>query len=194
MKGILRTDPGLSAAVALLLAVGLCMATAGADGAEMFGYETDNYDVETDVSPVFARLVGEHMETIYKEYSARFREYGRVTEQFNVAVFRTEEGYLKEVPPQVRGSTGVFVSSKKLLAAHCQGRTVEEVLRTLYHEGFHQFMYSCITPDSPLWVNEGLAEYFAESTWNGKGFSTGQVPGARLRRVQDAIEDRSYIP
>ncbi len=193
MKGILRTDPGLSAAVALLLAVGLCMATAGADGAEMFGYETDNYDVETDVSPVFARLVGEHMETIYKEYSARFREYGRVTEQFNVAVFRTEEGYLKEVPPQVRGSTGVFVSSKKLLAAHCQGRTVEEVLRTLYHEGFHQFMYLVVSERCPIWLNEGIAEYFSEATWNGQGFTTGQVPTLRLHVVQQALRDGSYI-
>jgi hypothetical protein len=160
----------------------------------MFSHQTDHYHIETDISARFARLVGMHMEEIFREYSRRFEDYGSARQRFDVAVFRTERAYLDEVPREVAGSVGVFVSSKKLLAAHAENRTPEEVLRTLYHEGWHQFMYEVVAREAPIWVNEGLAEYFSEATWNGESFELGQVPTSRLYTVQQALRDGSYLP
>lgn len=183
---------GLQAALLVLVAVAL---SAGAvrGRPDMFHYKTAHYSIETDISLRFARLVGNHMEEIYREYSRRFQSYGHMTQQFDVAVFRFEKDYLEAVPSRVKGSTGVFVPSKSLLAAHAEDRAAEEVLRTLYHEGFHQFMFHVVSQRCPIWLNEGLAEYFSEATWNGEGFTTGQVPSARLYVVKQAIRDGSHI-
>jgi len=98
------------------------------------------------------------------------------------------------VPQQVWGSTGVFMSAGQVLAAHADKRTTEKVLRTLYHEGFHQFMYEVISPDVPVWVNEGIAEYFSDATWNGQTFALGQVSSVRLYVIQQAIKNGTAIP
>jgi len=150
--------------------------------------------VQTDISAAYAQLVGKHMEAILQQYSSRFRDYGRVTARFNVIVYNHEADYLRAVPPQVRGSTGVFMAGRQLLAAHADKRTTEEVLRTLYHEGFHQFMYEVVSPSVPVWLNEGLAEYFSDATWNGQTFTLGQVSSVRLYVVQQAVLAGNYIP
>lgn len=182
----------LAAAAVLSVAVVRAPAARSKEPA-MFRCETRHYMVETDTSPQFAEVVGRHMEEIFKEYSRRFKDYGRLTTRFDVAVFRTQQGYADRVPPLVQGSTGVFVSAQSLLAAHCENRTPEEVLRTLYHEGFHQFMYCVVSQRCPVWLNEGLAEYFSEATWNGQSFTTGRVPTMRLHTVQQALRDGTYI-
>jgi hypothetical protein len=68
------------------------------------------------------------------------------------------------------------------------------VFRTLYHEGFHQFLFNRVSANVPLWLNEGFAEYFAEATWNGKRFTTGQVPWERLRVLKNALRGGTHIP
>ncbi len=179
--------------VSLAIVVAALFASGAASADDTIEYATEHYSVETDITPRFARVVGDHMETIYREYERRFADYGEMQAKFNVKVFGTERAYLGEVPATVQGSTGVFVSRGNLLAAHADGRTAEEVLRTLYHEGFHQFMYYMISRDAPIWLNEGLAEYFSEATWNGKGFETGLVPSSRLHLVQEALRSGTYV-
>jgi len=182
------------AALALLLTAVPSGRACAADGWHPFEYETKHYEVETDVSAEFARLVGAHMEEIHAEYARRFEDYGRVRDRYKVAVYRSEGGYRDAVPSRVWGSTGVFMPSEELLAAHMGERTVEEVLRTLYHEGFHQFMFCAVSRECPVWLNEGLAEYFSEATWDGHGFVTGLVPTIRLHVVQQAVSQGAYVP
>jgi len=186
-----RTILAVMAALICLLA---CPYGTAAASHKMFRKQTEHYLVETDISPRFTAVVGRHMEAIFREYSRRLEGFGQMHVPFKVMVFGKEEDYLKAVPASVRGSTGVFIARDLVLAAHADGRTAEEVLRTLYHEGFHQFMYCLISRDCPTWLNEGLAEYFSEATWNGQGFTTGLVPTMRLHIVQQAIRDGTYIP
>ncbi len=178
-----------AALVALLLAA----QDGRAGGRVLYRYRTEHYEVRTDISPLWAEVVGRHMEEIYGEYSRRFASYGSANEEFDVYVFRTRKGYASKVPSVVAGSNGVFVGGPDYLAAHAEDRTPEEVLRTLYHEGLHQFVYEVVSEDCPVWINEGMAEYFAEATWNGSGFQLGQVPSAGIYAVQDAIKRGSYI-
>jgi len=157
--------------------------------------DTEHYEVSTDVSPAFTELVARHMEAIHREYALRFRGYGlKVHGRFQVKVYAREDDYELAVPPSLRGSHGAFVSKDRLLAAFKGDRTDEAVFRTLYHEGFHQFLFSSVSPEVPLWLNEGFAEYFAEATWNGRHFTTGQVPWIRLHVLREAFADGSYIP
>jgi len=156
---------------------------------------TPHYNVTTELGGDFARVVADHLEHIFQEYSRRLPQFNTQTsERFNVHVYATKNGYERAMPATLTGSTGAFVAHLRLMATYKGDRPREEVLRTLYHEGFHQFMYNCISTKCPLWLNEGLAEYFAEATWNGRGFETGQVPPERLKIIQDAITQRDYMP
>jgi hypothetical protein len=56
------------------------------------------------------------------------------------------------------------------------------------HEGFHQFAHSAIGGKMPIWLDEGLAEYFGESLFTGDGFVTGIVPPWRERRLKGEID------
>jgi hypothetical protein len=44
----------------------------------------------------------------------------------------------------------------------------------------------------PIWVNEGLAEYFGEAVYTGDGFVSGAIPRGRLARVQKLIDDNKF--
>ncbi|MFO7957329.1 MAG: DUF1570 domain-containing protein [Candidatus Brocadiia bacterium] len=184
--------PALGFAIALLVAA--FAPTARAADELSFEYKTDHYVVGTDISARFAEVVARHMEEIYKEYSRRFATYGEADGRFDVKVFGREKDYWKHVPAEVKGSTGCFVERDRLLAAHAEGRTPEEVLRTLYHEGLHQFVYQVVSPRCPVWLNEGMAEYFSEATWDSRSFAVGQVPTDRLHVVQQAVRDGNYVP
>ncbi len=117
-----------------------------------------------------------------------------MTSKFDVVVFQRMADYDELTGGRVHGSAGVFIADLRVLAAYTQGRTTEQVLRTLYHEGFHQFMYSVVSPEAPTWANEGIAEYFSNATWNGQDFTLGEVPVAPLYVIQKAVRDGTYIP
>ena len=188
-----RRPPTRMLGAALLLGV-LFHLVALAD-VETFTVETEHYDVKTDISARFAEVIGKHMEAIFQEYSRRLERFGAdIKNRFEVVVYADQESYDEDVPSALKGSVGAFVSKKHLLVSYRGNRTYESVLRTLYHEGFHQFMFEGIAEDCPIWLNEGLAEYFSEATWNGRGFTTGQVPTVRLAIVKQAIDKRQYLP
>jgi hypothetical protein len=62
------------------------------------------------------------------------------------------------------------------------------------HEGFHQFVHMVIGGRIPIWVNEGLAEYFGSGIWTGDGLVTGVADPRRVRRVQAYIKAKKILP
>jgi hypothetical protein len=184
-----------AAALCALAPLVFLAASKGVGTGASYTSTTEHYQVGSDISNGFTELVGRHMEAMYREYTRRFSGFARkVPGKFTVKVFARQADYNEAVPENLRGTTGAFVSRERALLAYKEGRTDEEVLRSLYHEGFHQFAFTCISQDLPLWVNEGLAEYFSEAVWNGQGFTTGQVPAGRLRLLREALNGKSHIP
>ena len=177
----------------LPLLVSACAVCAAAENS-MARVSSEHYVIETDVSRTFAEVARRHMENMLSAYRRTLPQFDSPLEQkFRVRIFRSRRAYDRAVPDMVRGSSGVFVSHRRLLAAYLGDRVPEAVFRTLYHEGFHQFMFQAISRDAPLWVNEGLAEYFAEGTWNGSGFTLGQAPLKRLHVLRQAMRNRDIV-
>jgi len=182
-------------AVVAALALVLPPLSLAAGESHMLVVRSKHYEVKTDISQRIADLVSQHMEAMYQEYMRRFSDYDLKTpEPFNVVVFAKKEDYNAAVPPQMSGSMGAFIAGQRLLSAWKGDRSEEDLFRTLYHEGFHQFLFSTISNPVPIWVNEGFAEYFAEATWGGRGFTTGRVPYLRLFVLQKALAKGQHIP
>ena len=62
------------------------------------------------------------------------------------------------------------------------------------HEGFHQFAHAGVGDRLPAWLEEGLAEYFGESLFTGRGYVSGVMPGWRVERVKKGIEGKQLMP
>jgi predicted secreted protein len=85
------------------------------------------------------------------------------------------------------------MAGRNLLAAFLEGQGRDALRRTLQHEAFHQFAHNAISPNLPVWLNEGLAQLFEECIWTGTEFWLGQVPPRRLRQLEADVKARRLI-
>src|SRR5262245_14273210 len=153
-------------------------ATASAD---MRRYETEHYFLNTDVDRELANDLVRRMDAMFEEYARRLVEFAppQSESKLTVYVYSNRADYVKFT--KSANSSGVFIPSRKILAATLEGQGRDGLRRTLQHEAFHQFAFSAIGPEIPLWLNEGLACVFEEGIYNGNQFALGQVPPWRLR-------------
>lgn len=165
-------------------------ATGPADGT-MKVYPGRFYIIHTDLGDQAAREAEVRMSAMAEEYRRRTRGLrGRIPTRLPFHIFRRQGDYLDQ--GGLRGSAGQY-DGTKLMALAPEGLN-EGVWHEIQHEGFHQFAHTVISGSLPVWVNEGLAEYFAYAIWTGDAFITGLVRPNLLGQVQDAIRRRKVIP
>lgn len=88
-----------------------------------------------------------------------------------------------------------FVSAQGSgLAFWTEGLPRRRVHHVIQHEGFHQFAYSRFGEDLPIWVNEGLAEFFGQAVLFDDTLILGQTTPMVLDSVRNAVEADEHIP
>jgi hypothetical protein len=178
----------------LSIIVLLPVVSARADEARQFN--TRHYLVHTDLDAVLATDLAQRLDAMYDQYSQRlagFQGHGAVP-RLEVYLFRTQQEYARFTGGRMQNSGGVFLPGKNLLAAFLGNLGRDQIRRTLQHEAFHQFAYNAISRDLPVWLNEGLAQFFEEGLWNGDGFLLGEVPPRRLRQLRADLKAERLVP
>ena len=66
--------------------------------------------------------------------------------------------------------------------------------RVLAHEGFHQFVGYELGQQIPMWLNEGMAQFFETSFGTGSRFNVGQVSQQKLMLAQYLIINKKAPP
>jgi len=66
--------------------------------------------------------------------------------------------------------------------------------RVLAHEGFHQFIGYELGQQIPIWLNEGMAQYFETSFNIGSRFYVGQISRSKLLYAQALIVNKQAPP
>ncbi|HMO25788.1 MAG TPA: hypothetical protein PKB10_05915, partial [Tepidisphaeraceae bacterium] len=153
-------------------------------------HETRYYILYTDLSDEEAREAAVRMTKMAEEYADRTRDFaGAIRQKFDFYLFRDKEAYYAAGGP--RGSAGVFDGQS--LKAIAGEQLTDQTWHAVQHEGFHQFAHYVIGNDNmPIWVNEGLAEYFGEAIFTGDGFVSGVMPGWRVRRIKSAMRNEQF--
>jgi hypothetical protein len=147
-------------------------------------YQTRYYTIYTDLDPDQVREAALRMTKMAEEYHARTAAFsGQVNQRLPFYLFKTDEEYYEAGAPP--GSAGVFTG--RALMATADAKHSQYTWHIIQHEGFHQFAHAVIGGELPIWVNEGVAEYFGESLFTGDGFVTGLIPPDRLTRIKDEI-------
>jgi hypothetical protein len=167
-----------------------CVATPPADGAippKLRTYETRYYTLYTDVSEDDAKEACARITAMAEEYHKRTKDFaGHITRRLPFYLISDAKDYAA-----MGGmGAGVFMGDRLMACAAYKGM----VWHIIQHEGFHQFASMVITPRLPVWVNEGLAEYFGFSLWTGDGMVSGLIPPDSLRTVKSLIEKKQMMP
>jgi len=143
----------------------------------MATYESRYYTIHTDLGPADEKEAEIRMTKMAEEYHARTVAFsGQVTQRLPFYLFRNADDYYAAGAPA--GSAGAFIvdASGERLMAIAGEQTDAQTWHVVQHEGFHQFAHAVIHGDLPMWVNEGIAEYFGEGLFTGDNFITGLVP------------------
>lgn len=159
--------------------------------------KTRHYEIHTDLEPGLVVDLSNRMDTMYEEYARRLSEFKPPADaaRLPVFLFSKKADYDALTGNQAANTAGAFVyaGDNAFLAAYLQGQGRDKLRRTLQHEAFHQFAYFAISRDLPIWLNEGMAQFFEEGLWTGKTFWTGQVPPRRLWDLQEKIKQRKLV-
>lgn len=196
--------------VALILAmalVGKCPAAGQDDSNELRWWDqaasgqAGYYWIKTDLPREEARKLAVHLNRLYEAFHARLGSLPqRTQEHLNVFIFASREDYQTTLAERfginASGTGGMFfVNSEGGALAFWTGDLPERrVLHVLQHEAFHQFAYSRFGGDLPIWVNEGLAEFFGEAVLVGPTLVIGQSNERIIDAVREAVQDESHLP
>ena len=181
--------------VALLLTLGgFAPALAASD--HLARFRSRHYTIHTDLRDrETLRTYGRHMDEVFRAFTHRFRGYRpRHDQHMPLYLFRTREGYegflqSHGIDPNNSGGMFFVVADARGLATWTRGRGREAVFRVLQHEGFHQFAWNYLGSSLPIWVNEGLAQYFEDGIIVDGRFKTGFADAQRIRLLQEAFAE-----
>ncbi|MBI3271840.1 MAG: DUF1570 domain-containing protein [Planctomycetes bacterium] len=180
----------------------------GSLGPGWSSFTTAHYEIQYNGDEEFARELGKHLEAILAEYQRRFpmdleRAVGEGGEakgyrRFTVKSFKTEQEFASYAAQNgVTGAAAYFSPAQNELVAY---KTVDEGKRKtfhiLYHEASHQYMYLYLGGDVeiPIWLNEGVAEYFYGAEFGSDGrFSIG-LNRERVVPIKDAVRQGKHVP
>jgi hypothetical protein len=166
------------------------------DDASLRLVHTQHYDIHTDMDESLVTDLSNRMDVMYDQYQKTFSEFKPPIDAPPLAVylFATHEKYMAFTDYSGVNTGGLFVNGRHpYLTAYEQGQGRDALRRTLQHEAFHQFAHACISRRLPPWMNEGMAQMFEETIWDGKDFLTDQIPPRRLRQLHADIVQKRLI-
>ena len=159
--------------------------------AKLKEYSGRYYVIHTDLTGDDLREADLRMTRMAEEYHKRTEAFaGNITRKFPFFLYREMGDYLKAGGQ--KGTAGYYDPNTERLVAVAGDTTDAYSWHVVQHEGFHQFARAVIGGELPIWVNEGMAEYFGEGLFTGDGFVTGVIPPERLERVQKTIKAKQF--
>jgi hypothetical protein len=164
-------------------------------GGTLRNFSSRHYHIHTDLDTALAGDLARRMDAMYDEYGRRLADFlPREQTRFDVYLFKRQADYMAFVGPHATNTGGVFLPGRGALAAYLENQGRDALRQTLQHEAFHQFAYTAITTDMPVWLNEGLAQLFEEGLWTGKGFVLGEAPPRRVRQLEADMAGHRLTP
>lgn len=194
----LMADPGHSRAREALQEI-LNQEAAHRDWRTPWRREANFVYVETNTTRARLHHFCDSVTAFYKRFGRIFsirttplRAWGR---KIGVKVFRTREDFVRyqqKSGGQLGESTvGYYSLTHKELVLFDDPDNPEETLDTLFHEGTHLFVNLALGDDRylPLWLDEGLAEYFGPSRLDSDRLDIdyGRPSPERLRTSREVL-------
>lgn len=186
--------------VAVLLTGGVSLAqqddTPPPDSDSLVRYEGEAYILWTDLPEPRARESLARLEAIARQYrSLTGMDKEETFERLDVYLYRRCEEYRRAVIPKVgedfARSAGVYTGEAIYATSDPLRFSHASVWHVLQHEAWHQFSHRVFCRGHrslPIWVEEGLAEYFGEARWTGDHLLLGAIDlGRTIERAGKTV-------
>ena len=163
-------------------------------------FKSRHYLIHTKIKQSQVMPIARHLDRMFVLYQERFGGLMRNDmSKMVLYLFETEKEYQKFLQSKgviTRNSGGMFVykGNEQFLAVWMGNKPLRDVLSTLQHEGFHQFAWHYLGLELPVWMNEGLAQYFEDAVITGGELRTGLADAHRSRLVREMISQGNIIP
>ncbi len=170
---------------------------------------TPHYEVQYNCDDDFAKQVGKHLEAILKEYMRRWPMEATLDDQtgklsdgvirrFTVKVFKTNEEFNSYASANGVGGAAAYFSpmQDELVAYKTTDQGKDKTFHILYHEASHQYLhlYMGREVDLPIWLNEGVAEFFYGGEFKPDGSFLIEENKDRISDIKEAIRTGAYVP
>jgi hypothetical protein len=151
--------------------------------------------VKSDIDQAICIEAAKVLEESYRSYGIRLAPVpGIEKRKFAVLLFAGEAGYLDYVrdtllsaPESTAGLYSFLL--KQLLIWNVPDRS--EMFRVVRHEGWHQY-FDRLASVSPIWFDDGMAEYYELADLYGGEWKEGQVHGPHVRMLN--ASDFKWLP
>jgi tetratricopeptide (TPR) repeat protein len=164
-----------------------------ADWKNAWQLKTRHFELTTNTSHQLATEIGDAIDACYDTlksvYSAR-GDGGKIP----VDVFATFDQFAavsaaEGFPIRSQNIAGYFWRKGNQAGIRCYYiGSLEETLKTLYHEIAHLTLYKKVGGTTPTWSNEGLAVFFEDLHRTKKGFDIQTIPWHRLWSLQSTLK------
>lgn len=186
--------------VLLASAVSVASAVARADVPKLQVFASAHYHIYTNLTQAETVPFGRHMDAVYEAYGRRFAGFpARDNGPMPLYLFRSQHEYLDFLGGlgiHADHSGGMFFVTHRLrgLATFVDRDDPGTTYRVLQHEGFHQFAWRHLGPNVPMWLNEGIAQYFEDAPLVNGRLVTGVADLNRLSRLRHAARAGRTLP
>jgi len=183
----------------LILGAALLPIGPAAAAAKRISSPKGRYLIHTNLTSTETRLYGRHMDAVFAEYQRRFEHLGGGGgETMPLYLFRTQQqfvGFLGSHGIRAQNTSGMFFvqPSVRGLATWTQGKSLSKTFAVLQHEGFHQFAHVYFGHGLPVWLNEGIAQYFEDGVFAKGKMELGIANGRRIETVRWALKNGKQI-
>lgn len=154
--------------------------------------ETDGYiilsDVATEVGKSVIRDLQDTMPALRQAFERLVPPLTRESEVDLIRIFQTRDDYVRYVGKDRAWSGAVWMPGRRELVL-TQDVNKEEMLRTIRHESFHQYLSHayCMLPPAP-WLNEGHACLFESARVDSKSKVTLNEDPSRSQLLVESID------
>jgi hypothetical protein len=152
-------------------------------------YNTPGYRLRTDLPREKAQEAAVRLYLVGRVYEQWMKPFGRpIQKHFTCYLLSNKPAYNALVGEKYERTFGLC---RKGTLYVCLDPPHWELVQ---HEAFHQFQHSAIGPKTPIWANEGLAEYWQHAEWIGDGFLPGALPWIRTAWVLARFRSKDFKP
>ncbi len=183
---------------ALWTALGICAATPAVRAGALKQYPTKYYVLHTDLPEEKVLESAARLNAMAEQYYKRTRGFGgSIRRKLPFYLYSSYADYSRAVPSTAKNSAGIYTGKALMATADDVKYPWELIWHVVQHEGFHQFVHRVIGRGRvmiPIWINEGLAEYFGSARWTGDRLMTGLVLPQRRDRLLRAVKTGKLKP
>jgi len=159
--------------------------------------EKPDFKVVTNTSPELLEYYTEVFESFYGAFMKRWGGSCSKSDKQSkptISIYRSRLQYL--MAGAASAMDGFFDAETGELKLYHDSADPRSTLDVLFHEGTHLLVHQ-LRPDFifPIWVNEGLAEYYGASVVDeSRNVAVGGLQEGRLAELRYALSEGKYIP